>query len=218
MVAPMGVLCGAGFAGHFYAGNRRPTTGTGGHHHFHALKYCLKVPRFDFGIDLFVELRVQTVFPSNSPDNMWANIVPFVSDDSQHVSHLQRCDGRLTLPDAHRHHRIAVPAVVIFLVEIFGRRNAAFQFVGQVCVKHLQKAHGSHIIQPCGIGLVDIFVFGAVGEDVVEGAAEEGVTRALDGTVDVQSAAVVAVNHVTANMVTAAGAGIDRSRSDDMVL
>ena len=122
------------------------------------------------------------------------------------------------MSNTHGHHGVAIPTVVVFFVEIFCSRNTPFQFIGQIGVEHLQETHGAHIVQPSGIGLVYVFVFHTVGEDIVVGAAEEGVAGALDGGVDVQSAAVVAVNYVAADMIASSRAGIDRRGRDDVVL
>ena len=69
-----------------------------------------------------------------------------------------------------------------------------------------------HVVEPGGIGVLHILVFAAVRQNIVVGATEIGVARSLDGAIDVEATAIVTVNHMVADMVTAARATVNGGR------
>src|SRR5690606_37401011 len=95
--------------------------------------YRFIIPFLDPCINFLRKFGFHDFLLSDAFNEVWAVVVPPVSDDGHDVGHLQGRDAHFSLPDRERDIESRTPSVVSMAFAIpFGRRQGSAPFSGQV--------------------------------------------------------------------------------------
>ena len=112
------------------------------------------------------------------------------------VGYLKRCKQHFTLADCDTDNRQRIPRTVVCLVVILCVRYQSSFLSGEVDAKLVAESHAHHIVAPCVHCLLNILVFLAVAEHVVESPAEVAVARGAYGRYKIQRRCVAVAAYV----------------------